>query len=87
MKKIILTVAAIAILGVGILYWVTSNFSTKLLLCDKSNGSCETIAQFKNFETCERMNEKWGWFCDQTDPNKIACRVGEGVLAFSYCKK
>jgi hypothetical protein len=88
MKKtlsiIILGIAIIAI----IIFFVTNNFGADLMLCNKTNGDCNVIAKFKNFETCQAMNERWGWYCDQvSDPKQIVCHTGEGTLGFAYCKK
>ena len=88
MKKVL----PIVILSIGLIaviaFFVINNFGTDLMLCNKLNGDCNIIAKFKDFETCQTMNERWGWYCDQvSDPNKISCHTGEGALGFSYCKK
>jgi len=81
---IILSVLIIAIIG----FFAANNFNTDLVLCNKVNGDCRVIAKFKDFNTCQVANERWGWYCNQvSDPNKIICRKGEGMLGFSHCKK
>ena len=87
MKKITIIVIPILVIIGGILLFVASNFKTDLLLCNKENGDCEVIAQFKDFETCKTMNERWSWYCNSTDPSEITCHTGEGALGFAYCKQ
>ena len=90
MKKfhsiIIIALIVLVVIFATLLLLNRNKFTTNLLLCDKSNGSCQSIAKFNDFKTCERFNEKWGWICEESNPNNIVCRVEEGVISFSYCK-
>lgn len=88
MKKLLqIIIFSIAIIAV-ISFFVANNFGTDLMLCNKSNGDCRVIAKYKNLETCQTMNERWNWYCDQvSDQNQIICHKGEGTFGFAYCKE
>ena len=56
-------------------------------ICDKGYTDCELIARFKDMDSCETTNQKWGWYCDQTDKSNIVCEERESFFVDSYCTK
>ncbi len=64
-------------------------FPIKYMVCDLNYENCFVSARFKNVLDCEIKVEMGNWYCDQTNPNNIQCRVselGEGVTN-SFCTK
>lgn len=58
---------------------------SKLMLCDARSGDCAVFARFKKYEDCEALRERWAWYCDQSDKQKIECREGASDLSRTYC--
>jgi len=62
-------------------------FPIKYTICDKNYEGCFISAKFKDVQSCQLQVEKGSWYCDQTNPDNIQCRVpkpGES-FATSFC--
>lgn len=62
-------------------------YPSKLMLCNAESGDCGVFARFKKHEDCETLRERWAWYCDQSDKQKIECREGTSDLSQTHCTK
>lgn len=64
-----------------------SQFPMKYTICDENYERCFVSAKFKDAQSCQLQVEKGSWYCDETDPNNIQCRVPEPGESFatSFC--
>ena len=86
-NKLLITIVIILLVMTIAWFFNKNNFKYTLNLCNKATGECETIATFKELDTCQIMNERWGWKCNITDKSDLKCKVEEGVFAEAVCKK
>jgi hypothetical protein len=57
----------------------------KFYICGKGHVDCELVARFDDMDSCETTNQKWGWYCDQTDKSNIICEERESSFTDGYC--
>ena len=82
MNKLLIIAIGLTLIGAG-----CERFNVSYVICDVNYEKCQTIGKFKNMSDCETTNEKWGWYCDQTDQQDIRCRAaGKSSISRSYCK-
>lgn len=86
MKKILVIFGALILMGGGCLN-VGDEYNIEYKICDIDYKNCHTIAKFKDIEDCETTNEKWSWYCNQTDLDNIKCHVEKSSIVTSYCAK
>jgi len=88
-KQIIMLVIAISVVLNIFLLTKTETFPIKYEVCEQGYTNCFVNARFKDMYSCQREVEKGNWYCDETDPNNIQCRVpkpGES-FASALCTK
>jgi hypothetical protein len=61
------------------------NYPIELKVCDIGYKDCQVIAKFKDRYDCEITNQKWGWYCDQTDKSNIKCQERDSTFATGFC--
>lgn len=61
------------------------NFPIAYKVCGIGYIDCHTVAKFEDRESCETTNEKWAWYCDQTDKNNILCRAEKSTFSTGFC--
>ena len=54
-------------------------------VCGVGYVDCHNVAKFKDRLSCETTNQKWGWYCDQTDKSNILCREEDSDISDGYC--
>ena len=68
----------------------TPFFGIKYIICSKEPyNDCFLQAVFKDEASCQRAVEKGSWYCDESNPNNIRCRVPKPAESFatSYCSE
>jgi len=88
--KIIIILVFCLLVALNIIFIVEDwQFPIKYMICGANYENCFVSAKFKNVLDCENKVEMGNWYCDQTNPDNIQCRVpktGES-FATSFCTK
>lgn len=61
------------------------SYPITMKVCAPGYVDCMDIARFKERDDCETTNQKWGWYCDQTDKSNIKCQEKESTFATGFC--
>lgn len=87
MKKSLILLLVIAAVVFGIFYLIGKyNFPVAYKICGVDYQDCETIAKFKDRDSCETTKKKWNWGCNEKDKNNIICKEGNDSFSSAYCE-
>lgn len=90
-KKIKIIILILSILTLTSLIYFTYdriNLPVTYNVCDINYSNCSIVAKFDDMDSCERHNEKAGWYCDTlTNSQNITCEVKRSAFVTSYCSK
>lgn len=81
---VVLSVTA-AVIFAGLYIKEITTFPVAYKVCGVGYTDCKTVAKFDDRDSCETTNQRWSWYCDQTDKNSIVCEEKESDIATSYC--
>lgn len=83
----IITICSVFLSGLFLSGCTLNKFPIKLYNCEKGYKDCFAVAKYDDMYSCERANQKYGWYCDETDKSHIICEEKESLMVDSYCSK
>jgi len=85
MKIVLMLLVIVTIIFFFLFVEKKVSFPVTYKVCGLGYVNCQEIARFKDRESCDTANKKWGWYCDQTDTSNIKCQEKESNTTIGFC--